>query len=143
MRMMLAVVGLALSVTAVNAQDPVKTREDLMNQNNKNGKLLSLMARGRQPFDAAKVNAALDQYADTAKQLPNLFPDNAKTGGDNRASPKIWENKADFNAKVAEFGKVVAEVKPKMQTLAGLKANLRVLAKTCDGCHDTYRLAKK
>ena len=37
-----------------------------------------------------------------------LFPDNSKTGGDTAALPAIWENKADFDAKLTKF---VAEAK--------------------------------
>jgi cytochrome c556 len=97
------------------------------------------MARGRVPFDAAKVDAAFAQFADTAAKLPGLFPDNSKTG-DTKASPKVWQNKADFDAKAAEFAKVVAESRPKVKTLDGVKATLSAVGKACDNCHDTYRL---
>lgn len=143
MRSLFVVSILALGATAVCAQDPVTTRENLMKANNDSGKILSQMVRGQIPFDVAKVNAAFDQFAETAKQLPDLFPDNAKTGGDNRASPKIWENKADFNAKIAEFAKIVAELKPKAQTLEGLTSVFRPLARSCDNCHHDYRLSKR
>ena len=99
-----------LSVGAVMAQpDPVKTREDLMKQNNDHAKAVVKMMRGQQPFDAAAVDAAFKQWADTAQKLPSLFPENSKTGGDNRASPKIWVNKKDFDDKAAAFAKAVAE----------------------------------
>jgi cytochrome c556 len=144
-RTTVAVLAVVLGVGAAAAQsDPVKTRENLMKENNKNAKAVVQMAKGQSPFDAKVVEAAFTQWADTAKQLPNLFPDNSKVGGDNRASPKIWENKADFNAKIADFAKVVADNKAKaVASLDGLKAAVGAVGKSCGNCHDDYRLAKK
>ena len=102
------------------------------------------MMRGQAPFDAAAVDAAFKQWADTAQKLPGLFPDNSKTGGDNRASPKIWLNKKDFDAKAAAFAKAVAENHDKAKSsLDGLRAAIPVVGKACDNCHKDYRLSKQ
>ena len=139
-RIALAAVIIATGIAGVAAQaDAIKTRQALMKGNDAGGRLLSQMARGRVPFDAAKADAALAQFADTAAKLPGLFPENSKAG-DTKASPKVWQTKADFDAKVAEFAKVVAESRPKVKTLDGVKATLSVVGKACDTCHDTYRL---
>ena len=142
---MVAVLAFVLGASVAAAQsDPVKTREKLMKENNNQAKIVVQMAKGQTPFNAKAVDAAFTQWADTAKQLPDLFPANAKTGGDNRASPKIWENKADFNAKIADFAKVVADNKAKaVASLDGLKAAVGAVGKSCGNCHDDYRLAKK
>jgi cytochrome c556 len=136
-------VVLGVSVAAAQS-DPVKTREDLMKANNNNAKVVVQMMKGQKPFDAKAVEAAFAQWAETAKQLPNLFPDNAKTGGDNRASPKIWENKADFNAKIAAFAKSVADNRDKaVASLDGLKVAIPVVGEACDNCHKLYRLSRR
>jgi cytochrome c556 len=144
-RTSLTVLAVVLGVGAAAAQsDPVKTREHLMKENNNNAKVVVQMVKGQKPYDAKAVEAAFAQWADTAKQLPNLFPDNSKTGGDNRASPKIWENKADFNAKIADFAKVVADNRAKaIASLDGLKVAVAAVGKSCGDCHETYRLKKK
>lgn len=144
-RITVAVLAIGFSVTAVMAQqDPVKMREDLMKQNDDHAKTVVLMMRGQQPFDAAAVDAAFKQWADTAQKLPDLFPENSKTGGDNRASPKIWLNKKDFDAKAAAFAKAVAENHDKAKSsLDGLKAAIPVVGKACDDCHKEYRLSKQ
>ena len=144
-RITLAALAVGFSVTAVMAQqDPVKTREDLMKKNNDHAKTVVHMMRGQLPFDAAAVDAAFKQWADTAQKLPGLFPDNSKTGGDNRASPKIWLNKKDFDAKAAAFAKAVAENHDKAKSsLDGLKAAIPVVGKACDDCHKEYRLSKQ
>ncbi|MGH6683901.1 MAG: c-type cytochrome [Pseudolabrys sp.] len=140
-----AAAAVALSAGAVIAQqDPVTTRENLMKENDKNAIAVVKMMRRQAPFDAAAVDAAFAQWADTAQKLPGLFPENSKTGGDNRASPKIWLNKKDFDGKAAAFGKVVAENREKAKgSLDGLKAAIPVVGKACDNCHEDYRLSKQ
>jgi cytochrome c556 len=144
-RLYVAAAVIVAGATAVLAQsDPVKTRQDLMKGNEDGATVLFRMTRGEVPFDAAKVNAAYKQMEDTAKQLPGLFPDNTKGGsGNNRASPKIWENKADFAAKNAQFAKAISDHKDKVGTLDGLKAAFGSLDKACGDCHQPYRLSRR
>jgi cytochrome c556 len=144
-RIIVATLAVGLSVgTAIAQQDPVTVREDLMKKNNDHAKAVVQMMRGQAPFDAAAVDAAFKQWADTAQKLPSLFPDNSKTGGDNRASPKIWVNKKDFDAKAEAFAKAVAEHHDEAKSsLDGLKASIPVVGKACDDCHKEYRLSKQ
>ena len=60
------------------------------------------MLDGKQPFDLDKAKAALTTMSDNAAKMPALFPATSKTG-DTAALPAIWENKADFDAKMAKF----------------------------------------
>lgn len=140
-----AIAALAFGVTVVVAQtDPIKERMALMKGNNDNAKIVVSMIRGQTPFDAAKVDAAFAQWAETARKLPGLFPDNSKTGEKTRAASKIWEAKADFDAKAAAFGKAVAENRDKGKaSLEGLKAAMAPVGKACDNCHEDYRLSQR
>jgi len=140
-----AVAVVAVGVTAVVAQqDPIAARKALMKGNVQNAGAMVKMMKGEMPFDAAKVQAAFAQWAETAEKLPALFPDNSKTGGETRAAPKIWQTKSDFDAKAAAFGKSVAENRDKAKaSLDGLKAAIPVVGKTCDNCHEDYRLTKQ
>ncbi|MGA8933025.1 MAG: cytochrome c [Pseudolabrys sp.] len=141
----LAAVFVALGAGAVLAQsDPIAARMALMKGNNDNANAVVQMMKGQAPFDAAKVDAAFAQWADTAQKLPGLFPDNSKTGQKTRAASKIWVTKADFDAKAAEFGKVVAENRDKAKgSLDGLRAAIPLVGNACDNCHKEYRLAKQ
>lgn len=127
---------------AVIAQsDPIAARMALMKGNSDNARAMIQMMRGQAPFEAAKVETAFAQWTETAQKLPGLFPDNSKTGEKTRAAPKIWENKSDFDAKAAAFGKAVAENHDKaVASLDGLKAAVAVVGKACDNCHEDYRL---
>ena len=141
----LAAVVVVLGSDAVIAQsDPIATRMALMKANDDNARVVVQIMRGQAPFDAAKVDTAFAQWADTAQKLPGLFPDNSKTGQKTRASSKIWVTKVDFDAKAAEFGKAVAENRDKAKTsLDGLRAAIPVVGNACDSCHKDYRLSKQ
>jgi len=141
----LAGIFVVFGASAVIAQsDPIAARMALMKGNNDNATMAVKMMRGQASFDAAKVDAAFAQWADTAQKLPGLFPDNSKTGQKTRAAPKIWVTKADFDAKAAEFGKAVAENRDKAKSsLDGLRAAIPIVGNACDNCHKDYRLAKE
>jgi cytochrome c556 len=146
MKRILIVVGaLLLGVGTVAAQqDAVKEAQNVMKANGKNlGGVLSAMAKGDKPYDQAAVDAALAQLDDTAKKLPTLFPESTKglkPEGDYSSSPKIWEDKAGFDAKIASFAKVVTEAKAKIKDLDSLKANVGGIGKECGSCHETFRV---
>ena len=138
-RIVLAVAIIAAGVTAVVAQsDPIAARKALMKANNENARNLVRMTRGEDPYDAAKVNAAFAQWAETAQKFPALFPDNSKTG-ETRATPKVWETRSDFEAKVAAFAKAVGDNRDKAKNVEEVKVALAAVGKTCDGCHEPYR----
>jgi cytochrome c556 len=143
-RIVLAVAVAAFGITAAVAQsDPIAARKALMKGNNDNAVVLTKIASGEEPFDAAKVNAAFAQWAETAQKLPNLFPDSSKTGGRTRAAPKVWETRSDFESKVAQFAKVVADNRDRANNVDELKVALGAVGNTCDGCHEHYRLSSR
>ena len=136
--------ALLLGMGAVWAQqDSVKEVQTLMKGNGKNAGAMSAMVKGEKPYDQATVDSALAQFEDTAKKLPNLFPASAKgvkLDGDYSTSPKVWEDKAGFDAKIASFAKVVSDAKAKIKDLDSLKASMPAIGKECGGCHETYRI---
>ena len=139
------VVGtLLLGIGALAAQqDQLKTAQAQMKGNGKNAGAMAAMLKGEKPYDQATVDAALAQFEDTVKKFPTLFPESIKglkPEGDYSASPKIWEDKAGFDAKIASFAKIVTEAKAKIKDLDSLKATFPAVGKECGGCHETYRL---
>jgi cytochrome c556 len=138
--------ALLFGVGAVLAQtDQVKDTQAMMKSNGKNAGALSAMVKGEKPYDQAAVDAAMAQFADTAKKLPTLFPESIKGksfDGDYSPTEKIWTDKAGFADHIASFAKVVDDNKGKIKNLNTLKATLPVIGKQCGNCHDTYRLKK-
>jgi cytochrome c556 len=54
-------------------------------------------------------------------------------------TPKIWQTRSDFDAKIADFAKAVADNRDKAKNVDELKVALGGVGKACDGCHDQYR----
>ncbi|MBN9004630.1 MAG: cytochrome c [Rhizobiales bacterium] len=137
---------LLLGLGAVSAQqDAVKNAQTVMKTTGKNTGALAAMVKGDKPYDQATVDASLAVLEETAKKLPALFPEGMKglpSDDDYSASPKIWENKADFAAHIATFAKTVTDAKSSVKDLATLKAAVPVIGKACGGCHETYRIKK-
>jgi cytochrome c556 len=145
-RTVVVVGALLLGVGAVMAQqDVVNQSQSVMKANGKNAGALAAMVKGEKPYDQATVDATLDQFADTAKKLPTMFPESTKglkPDSDYSASSKIWEDKAGFDEHIASFAKVVAEAKTQIKDLETLKTTFPVVGKQCGGCHETYRVKK-
>jgi cytochrome c556 len=145
MKRVLAVAGiLILSVGAVVAQQEVANQtQTAMKATGRAMGGLAPMMKGEKPYDQAVVNTSLAQLEETAKKLPTMFPDSIKglkIEGDYSSSPKVWEDKAGFAAKIDSFAKAVTEAKAKIKDLDSLKAAVPALGKECSGCHETYRL---
>jgi cytochrome c556 len=146
MKRILVITGaLLLSVGAVIAQQDVanQTQTTMKATGRALGAVLSPMVKGEKPYDQAAVDTALGQLQDTAKKLPTMFPESikgVKIEGDYSSSPKIWEDKAGFAAKIESFAKVVTEAKAKIKDLDSLKANVPAIGKECGACHETFRL---
>src|SRR4051794_37334318 len=102
-RLVFAVAALAVGIVAVAAQDVIAQRRALMKTNGDQAKIGTAMSKGEAPYDQAKAQAIFIAYADAAAKMPSLFPENSKTGGETAAHPKIWESKADFDAKMKKF----------------------------------------
>lgn len=137
-RSVIAATAILGGITVLLAQgDPITDRQALMKSNAKNAKGVNMMVKGDQPFDAAQAKAAFNTWHENAKRIPTLFtsppPPDAKT----RALPKIWQNKADFEAKAAALAKAASE--GKHGTLDELKASFPTVQQACASCHDNYR----
>jgi cytochrome c556 len=138
-----AVAVFAFGVTAVVAQqDPIAARKTLMKANGQNAGAVVKMIKGDEPFDLAKVKAALATFEDAAAKMPNLFPPNSMTGGETAASPKIWESMDDFKAKFVKFGADAKAAEASIKDLDTLKAVFQIVGKNCGGCHELYRIKK-
>ena len=146
MKRVLVVAGaLLLSVGAVVAQQDVanQTQTTMKATGRAMGAVLGPMVKGEKPYDQAAVDTALTQLADTAKKLPTMFPESIKglkVEGDYSSSPKIWEDKAGFDAAIATFAKAVTDAKASVKDLDTLKAAFPGIGKSCGGCHETFRV---
>ena len=131
---------LAVGMTSVVAQnDPIATRKDAMKQIARANGEVSKISKGEAPFKLETVQAALKVMEETSRKMPALYPDTARTGGETRALPRIWETPAEFTASFEKFGKDAAAASTKIVDEASFKASYGEVLKNCDACHDTYR----
>jgi cytochrome c556 len=138
-RIALAAVVAAFAATAVVAQgDPIAARKGLMKGIGGANRTATEMLDGKQPFDLAKAKAALTTMADHAAKMPALFPDSSKAG-DTAALPAVWDNKADFDAKMKKFGADAQGAAARVTDAASFKTEIGEVRKNCGGCHNVYR----
>ena len=134
---------LAVGVTATMAQsDPIAARKDMMKQVGRANADVAKISKGDAPFKLETVQAALKTIQDASRAMPNLFPDNTKTGGDTAALPKVWETKADFNTRWEKMGKDAAAASAKIVDEASFKTAYNEVTGNCGGCHEGYRMKK-
>ena len=130
--------GLAAAGSVMAQGDVIAQRKALMKALGDSGRAPAAMLKG-EPFALAPVQAALKAMQDTGRQAPALFPDNSKTGGETAALPKIWESKADFNARFAKMEKEATDAMSTIKDEASFKAVYPGLLRNCGGCHTDYR----
>ena len=135
---------LALAGTAALA-DPIADRKALMKANGKAAGMLAPMVKGEKPFDAAVVLEALTTINGNAQKIDvvALFPPGTETGGETTASPKIWQDMADFQARIDKFkADAAAAAAAPAKDLDALKTQFERLGKNCGGCHENFRVKK-
>ncbi|WP_426408140.1 c-type cytochrome [Bradyrhizobium ganzhouense] len=149
MKRILIVAGtLLLGAGAVMAQQEVAVQQDnLMRSQAKSmyGVILK-MTKGEIPYDQKAVDAAIASLEADVAKISKTFEVNPKQDVVNAwygASPKVWQNKADFDSKIPPVQKAIADVKGKITNLASLKAAYTSINDRCTDCHETYRLKLK
>jgi cytochrome c556 len=139
-RTVLGVAVLAFGATALVAQtDPIAARKALMKTNGDQNRIATEMLEGKRPFNLDEAKKVFVVFAEAGEKAPALFPDNSKTGGDTAALPPIWENKADFNAKLAKFASESKAAGDATKDLDTFKIQITEVRKNCGGCHQIYR----
>lgn len=141
----LLTLGLAVGVTGAFAQSsPAKERSDLMRSMLRDAFLpIRAMTRGEKPFDKDAVASSFALMASITDKVAPLWPPNSPSLPDGRfgSSPKVWENKYDFDAKMVSFRKTVQSNQSVAVTgLDGLKDAFQKVDASCTACHEPYRI---
>lgn len=135
-----AAVGVAFVGAAVGQDDPIAARQQLMKMNGGAAKAASDMIKGNTPFDATAAAAAMKTIQEDMVTFVTLFPEGSESGGETKASAKIWEDKAGFEAAAAKLG---ADAKAAEEAAANgldaFKTAFGAVGADCGGCHEAYR----
>lgn len=142
-RVFVAAAMLALGVSAVMAQQEVAVQQqNLMKaQGRSMYGVLSKMVKGETPFDKSAADAALKALADDVAKIPTVWTTNPKEDVKDAmfgSSQKIWQNKADFDAKVPPVTKAIADAK--FTDAASLKVAYDAIQAKCTDCHEGFRV---
>ena len=138
-RLVLAAAFAALGVTAVVAQgDPIAARKALMKENNNQARIAREMIDGTQPFNLDAARKVFATFGGVASKGRDLWPDSSKAG-ESASLPAIWENKTDFEARLAAFSADAKAAEGKVTDINSFKEQLREIGKHCGGCHNAYR----
>lgn len=133
----LCLVGATAVVSAENQHD---SREAAMKKMGGAIGGLVAIAKGQKDYDAETVKASLTTIKETITVFPSYFPAGSEND-DKVASPKIWENKADFEAKAAKLaGDASALLAQLPADVAAVEAAVGTLGQDCGACHQAYRL---
>ena len=142
-RMCFAIVGIAVTVVSVGAsaaEDPILTRKKLMQANGGAAGIAQGMIKGEIPFSPVLAESALRTFNAVAYSAGDYFPAGSDKG-DTRASPKIWEEMAEFQEYLGNFQKATdAGRAAKPETLEAFQAAMGDIGKACGACHEDFRL---
>ncbi len=102
---------------------------------------MSAMAQDKIPFDQAEFAMRAERIAGLTPMLPEAYPDVSKSVADSKLKSKMWDNRADFDAKmqtlIDESAKLAAVAKG--GDAAKSKAAFFDTANACKSCHDEYK----
>jgi len=138
----IAIGVMALASTYASAQDPISQRQAAMKTVGGAAGVAGKMLKGEMAYDAAAALDALTKISEVAQTFGDYFPEGSETGGKTRASPKIWEDRAGFDAAIAKLQMdSAAAVAAAPADLDSFKAAFGAIGANCGTCHKAYRLA--
>ena len=147
-RMVMVVGGVLLSAGVVMADQQIAIQQDnLMRAQAKSMYgVIGKMVKGDIPYDQAAVDTAIADLEQSVGKIATVFTPNPKEDVKDAtygSSQKIWQNKADFDAKIPPVAKAIADVKGKIKDLESLKLAFKSINDRCTDCHEVYRVKLK
>lgn len=136
---------LALGTGMAVAQnlDVIKQRKELFKAMGGGAGPMGKMLRGEEAFDLTKVQAGLKAIGENNPKVAKLFPADSKEGGETKALPAIWTDKAKFDAIFTKLDADLAALGPAIKDEASFKANAPKILGNCGACHNDFRLKDK
>ena len=102
---------------------------------------MASMVKGEMPWDQERMEAFAGDL-DTLMELDVIrgFPAGSEKGT-TRAKPEIWENKADFEAKMKDLRDAVDALEDAAETgdKEAIARQVGTTGEACKACHDEYK----
>lgn len=134
---MFAIGFVSTSGMAQDAMAAYTARHDLMKSNG------ASMQKINQATDMAAVKEAVATLQSNATKLSDakLWPAGSNVG-ESRAKPEIWQNMADFQAKLGNLKAEEAKL-ASATDVQGAKDQAKAVLGACGACHNAYRGPEK
>jgi cytochrome c556 len=102
---------------------------------------MSAMAQGKVPFDAKEFALRAERVAAVAPLLSEAFPPESRGVANSKLKVAMWNERADFDAKMKDFVARSAALATAAKTgdFEKSKAAFFDAANTCKACHDKYK----
>jgi cytochrome c556 len=144
-RLPILVGALALATSAFAADDPIATRQALMDNNGAAAGLAGGVMKDEVAYSPVVGKAVIEAFSATAHAVGSFFPEGSADPARSKASPKIWEDAAGFQAALEKFGTDVAAAreaagKDGPADKAAFAAAVQPVLGNCKSCHEAYRL---
>jgi cytochrome c556 len=140
------VFALLLATGAAHAQEPehaatIQYRQGIYKAMRWNWAPLAQMVQGKRPFDRAEFVKRATRVSFLSHQLLEGYPPGSHDGAVTDALPAIWENFADFTAKLDDLKREAKALRLVAESgdEAAIKQQFMATAGTCKACHDEYR----
>ena len=127
-------------VCAAQAADPSADRQAMMKNVGAATGVGGKMMKGEMDFDPVAAQLIFTTMNAAANGYGYLFPEGSETGNETEASPKIWEDRAGFEAAVAKFAADTSGVQ--ITDMDSFKAAFGAATKNCGSCHEAFRVKK-
>ncbi len=127
-------------VCAAQAADPSADRQAMMKNVGAATGVGGKMMKGEMDFDPVAAQLIFATMNATANGFAYLFPEGSETGNETEASPKIWEDRAGFEAAVTKFAADTSGIQ--ITDMDSFKAAFVAATKNCGSCHEGYRVKK-
>lgn len=142
----IALGALAFSaLPALSADDPIAARQAIMDANGAAAAAAAAMLKQEIPYSPAVAKSVVASFNATAHTIGDYFPEGSVDAAKSEAAPKIWEDRAGFDAAIAKFATDVsaaaqASGKDGPPDLAAFQAAVQPVLGNCKSCHESYRL---
>lgn len=140
----LAVGAILVAGAAYAQEEPTDpnaiARSELMKLVGQNTGVLGNMAGGKEPYDAAKAEAAKAALIEAAAKIEETFAEQGGADPVSEAKPEIWTNWEDFLVKAKAMGDAAAAVD--VASVESIGAGMGAIGGSCKDCHTTYRVQK-
>lgn len=134
--------GVAATVSAAAGPDPVKTRNDAMEDAERAFKKMAAIGKKQAKFDAGVVKTNADIVVTKLTAASTLFPPGSEKGSmKSLAKPEVWSDAAGFDAGMKTSIAAVAGLQKVTDEAAFLPA-FKVAGASCKSCHEKYKAPK-